>query len=279
MTEKPRSASRAALLLGQWSKGVAELGQSLGGDGFSTTLLQAVRRLVDVDFVMTFAYRGAGRPIAIGDTLQAKPRQIIVQRYLDGPYMLDPFFQAVTAGTRQGCFRLHDLAPDRFRQSEYFRAHYRLTGIGEEVGFFFALPGDVVGVMSLARWVGSPRLTRQDMSLLSAVEPAIGALCAVAWAEAGRQMARPPKSAIGGRERGQPSAQISRAYEQFGSRLLSERERQVAALVLQGHSSESIARHLDISPGTVKIHRRNCYRKLGISTQAELFAAFLGHLS
>lgn len=279
MTEKPHSASRAALLLGQWSKGMAEMGQALGSEDFPAALLQAVRRLVDVDFVMTFAYRSGSRPIAIGDTLQAKPRQIIIQRYLDGPYMLDPFFQAVNAGTKRGCFRVHDLAPDRFRQSEYFRAHYRLTRIGEEVGFFFALPEDVVGVMSLARWVGSPKLTRPDLSLLAAIEPAIGALCAVAWAEAGRRMGRSPKSPMNGRDKGQQSAQISRAYEQFGSRLLSERERQVAGLVLQGHSSESIARHLDISPGTVKIHRRNCYRKLGISTQAELFAAFLGHLS
>jgi DNA-binding CsgD family transcriptional regulator len=273
LTVKPRAASRDAVLLGQWSKGLAEMGEALGKESFPAVLLQAVRRLVDVDFVMTFAYRSGSRPIAIGDTLQAKPRQIIIQRYLDGPYMLDPFFQAVNAGTKRGCFRVHDLAPDRFRQSEYFRAHYRLTGIGEEVGFFFALPGEVTGVMSLARWVGSPKLTRQDLSLLAAIEPAIGSLCALNWAEAGRGMARPNS-----RERSPQSAQLSRAYEQFGSRLLSERERQVAGLVLQGHSSESIARHLDISPGTVKIHRRNCYRKLGISTQAELFAAFLGAL-
>ena len=33
---------------------------------------------------------------------------------------------------------------------------------------------------------------------------------------------------------------------------------------------------LSISPGTVKIHRKNIYRKLKVSTQAELFAAFMG---
>jgi hypothetical protein len=33
---------------------------------------------------------------------------------------------------------------------------------------------------------------------------------------------------------------------------------------------------LSISPGTVKIHRKNIYRKMKVSTQAELFAAFLG---
>ncbi|MGH9612226.1 MAG: LuxR C-terminal-related transcriptional regulator [Bryobacteraceae bacterium] len=32
---------------------------------------------------------------------------------------------------------------------------------------------------------------------------------------------------------------------------------------------------MDLSPGAVKVHRRNVYGKLGISSQAELFAAFL----
>jgi hypothetical protein len=37
-----------------------------------------------------------------------------------------------------------------------------------------------------------------------------------------------------------------------------------------------VALSLDISPGTVKIHRKNIYRKLKVSSQAELFAAFMG---
>jgi DNA-binding CsgD family transcriptional regulator len=74
------------------------------------------------------------------------------------------------------------------------------------------------------------------------------------------------------------SAPFARAFERFG-KPLSARERQIVTLVLQGHSTESIARHLDISPGTVKIHRKNIYRKLAISTQAELFAAFLGAIA
>jgi DNA-binding CsgD family transcriptional regulator len=40
-----------------------------------------------------------------------------------------------------------------------------------------------------------------------------------------------------------------------------------------------IAEVLGISGATVKIHRRNIYAKLSIASQAELFAAFLGHLS
>ena len=54
------------------------------------------------------------------------------------------------------------------------------------------------------------------------------------------------------------------------------REREIVSMILQGHSTESVALRLDISPGTVKVHRKNIYRKLKVSSQGELFAAFMG---
>ena len=267
LTDEGPNAGRSALLLAQWSRGVAEMIGQLHKQGFEAALLQAVRRLVDFDFVMVFGYRGQEKPLALGDT-HPKHRKVIIGDYLSGPYLLDPFFQKTLTGTRSGCFRLQELAPDRFRQSEYYRAHYHLTQIREEVGFFFGLSEGAIGVLSLARWTTSPRLSRRDMALLRVVEPVIGALSAARWADAA---GRPAEL---GRRLTEPG-QISTAYQRFGRNLLSERERQIVTLVLQGHSTESIAQRLDISPGTVKIHRRNIYRKLHISTQGELFAAFL----
>jgi DNA-binding CsgD family transcriptional regulator len=65
------------------------------------------------------------------------------------------------------------------------------------------------------------------------------------------------------------------ALERFGESSLTPREHEVAAFILKGHSSKSLAREISISPATVKIHRRNIYRKLSISSQSELFAKFL----
>lgn len=39
-------------------------------------------------------------------------------------------------------------------------------------------------------------------------------------------------------------------------------------------SSDSIAKDLGITVGTVRIHRRNIYAKLQISSQQELFSIF-----
>jgi len=56
---------------------------------------------------------------------------------------------------------------------------------------------------------------------------------------------------------------------------LTAREREIVALMLQGHSSRSIAEAVAISVGTVKNHRKNIYRKLAVHSQSELFARFL----
>jgi NarL family two-component system response regulator LiaR len=62
---------------------------------------------------------------------------------------------------------------------------------------------------------------------------------------------------------------------------LSERERQVLALVIEGLSNEEIAEQLVISPYTVKNHVSACISKLGANnrTQAVKIAIDNGLLS
>lgn len=68
-----------------------------------------------------------------------------------------------------------------------------------------------------------------------------------------------------------PPAQQTRVASrlaQFDS--LSEREKQVAARLLQGKTYRTIARELYISENTVKTHTKNIYSKLNIQSRAEL---------
>ncbi len=254
--------SKSLLMVEQWSKGLAELVAATGTEGFPAVLLAVVRRLVDFDFVMAFAYRETETPLALGDSLDAARRRILATDYAAGPFLLDPFFGLVRDGKRSGCHRLHAIAPDHFRRSEYFRAHYDRTGIGDEIGFIFNLPEGLTGVTSFARWAQSPRVGSAEMATLQAIEPAVGAICARHWS--------PLQSS-----RHDPSREME-ANNQFKLRGLSARERAIVTMILQGHSTDSIALQLDISPGTVKIHRKNIYRKLEVATQAALFAAFFG---
>ena len=87
-----------------------------------------------------------------------------------------------------------------------------------------------------------------------------------------KQFVRP--AADPGRLDGSPS--LSEALEGFGAEVLTAREQEIATLILKGHSSRSIAELTGTTEGTVKIHRKNLYRKLRISSQSELLAMFLG---
>jgi DNA-binding NarL/FixJ family response regulator len=59
---------------------------------------------------------------------------------------------------------------------------------------------------------------------------------------------------------------------------LTQREREVLALLCEGLPNKLIARRLNISAGTVKVHISNILRALGVSTrlQAVLFAREYG---
>jgi two-component system, NarL family, nitrate/nitrite response regulator NarL len=51
---------------------------------------------------------------------------------------------------------------------------------------------------------------------------------------------------------------------------LTPREHEIARLVTEGLCNKSIARHLNLAEGTVKVHMHNIYRKFGIGNRVRL---------
>ena len=51
---------------------------------------------------------------------------------------------------------------------------------------------------------------------------------------------------------------------------MSYRQKQIVALLLEGHTTFGAATALDISPDTVRAHLRRLYPKLGVSDRLEL---------
>ena len=70
------------------------------------------------------------------------------------------------------------------------------------------------------------------------------------------------------RRRGAPATAIA------GMAALSSREREVVALVAAGRTNPAIAEELYLSVKTVETHLRNVFVKLGVTSRAEVAAAF-----
>jgi DNA-binding NarL/FixJ family response regulator len=65
--------------------------------------------------------------------------------------------------------------------------------------------------------------------------------------------------------------------EEAGSPHLTERERQVLSLVVEGKSNKEIAQTLVVSPKTVSVHRSNIMAKLGVHNSVELVRYVMEH--
>jgi len=259
-----------------WHDHIAQVIASGDTARFPAVLVQALRHVVPFDYAVFFAYRGQERPVCPYDTFTPQQRIVFVTDYLEGPYLLDPFYQVYVGRMEPGLYRLREIAPDRFYHSEYFRSYYRRTGLAEEIGFLVSLPHDMMLVISLMRAGTSAPFSDRDMNKLRRMEPIVHASAARHWRNLGflrssgaeEETARPPMN-----------LQLTSAFENFGEGVLTRREREVVRMVLRGHSSNSIGRHFQITTGTVKIHRKNIYAKLGISSQSELFSHFISYLS
>ncbi|MFD2740938.1 LuxR C-terminal-related transcriptional regulator [Sulfitobacter aestuarii] len=213
----------------------------------------------------------AGRPPLLLDHW-IEPGKLLgrpLEDYIESSYGFDPFYLHGPPPEGGGVFRLVDIAPDRFFSSEYYLQYYRGTGLCDEVGLLAPLQDGGVAHLSLNRRDGQGPFRRTELQYLQSYAPLLLELLvqhceAVAPAPPIQPTAtRPPLAdAIRGHARNRLNISLTR------------REAQIAGLVLQGHSNGSAARLLDIATETCKVHRRNLYRKLVISSQRDLFGVF-----
>ena len=113
---------------------------------------------------------------------------------------------------------------------------------------------------------------KSELARLRLVEPLVRAAMQRIWEKWRTEGKRDaPDRAIHSR--------LTECYRNFGNEVLTQREREITQLLLRGHSTKSVARELGIAPGTVMVHKRNLFSKLGITSQYELFSRFIDALS
>lgn len=248
-----------------WNCQAALCLDAVGTSSFAGTLADGLRSVMPYEFTVIFGYMGKERPLALFDDFTPARRKLHVDDYLEGPYLIDPFFLASIGDTPQGIWRLKDIAPDRFYQGEYYRSYYAQTGLAEEIGFLIDVDAELQIVVSLMRT--EKKFSKTEMRVLSEIQPIVEGLCRRHWSSVDRLGRRKTSDIL--------NRKLADAFNTIGNGALTDREGQIVELTLRGHSSEAIGRLLSISPGTVRIHRRNVYSKLRINSQGELFSLFL----
>ena len=253
-----------------WHAAVARLIRS--GDAASTAnaLIHAIGQVVNHEGTCLLVFHRDAPPEVIHHTLEPKGRQHYLDRYLAGPYLLDPLYQLALRDDKPFTCRFRDQTPDRFRSSEYYRQYCERTHLLDEMDFLLDVSGNSVLALVVGR--RDKMFTKAELERLRLIGTIVGAAMQNIWD-------RWVVSAGQGGRNDSLHRRLTKCFDNFGESLLTQRERQITQLLLRGHSAKSIARELDIAPGTVMVHKRNLFSKLGISSQYELFSRFIADLS
>lgn len=248
----------------EWLQTAGRIVDRIGTREFPKALSEGLQQIAPYDFTVVFGYVGMARPLDLYDDFPPDRRRMHVAEYQEGPYLLDPFFLASLNLSEPGLWRLKEIAPDRFYQGEYYRSYYAQTGLTEEIGYLIRVNADLVLVVSLMR--KEKNFSVVEVRGLRRLWPVVDAACRKHWQDLVLSQSGTSHSM---------ENRIAGAFQTIGEGVLTPRERQVVELTLRGHSADAIGKQLEISAGTVRIHRRNIYSKLRISSQGELFSLFI----
>jgi DNA-binding CsgD family transcriptional regulator len=254
----------------EWYRAVAELVAANNDRSIAAALVGLIAAAVEHNATCLLAFYRDAPPNVLHHTMTPDRARHYLDRYLAGPYLLDPLYQLALRKKKASMCRCRDETPDRFRSSEYYRQYYERTHLADEMDFILDADAKTTLVLVVGRW--EARFSRSDVASLAAMEPIVRAAMSRIWGEWSARHSEDERDLS-------MHQRLTQCFERFGEAILTQRERQITQLLLRGHSSKSIAKELGIAPGTVMVHKRNLFSKLGITSQYELFSLFIDRLS
>ena len=253
-----------------WQAEVARLIAAADSRSIAKQLVTFMCTTVPNNGISLMAFHTDAPPEVIHHSLAPSRARHYLDRYLAGPYLLDPLYQMALRADKPAMCRFRDAQPDRFHSSEYYRQYVERTHLVDEMDFLLGV--SPVSALVLVCGRTEKRFSRIELNQLRLVEPIVRTAMQKIWDSRDRESSR--DATDHGMHR-----RLTACFENFGEETLTHREQEITQLLLRGHSSKSIARELGIAPGTVMVHKRNLFAKLGITSQYELFSRFIDSLS
>ncbi|WP_171178216.1 helix-turn-helix transcriptional regulator [Ruegeria sp. HKCCD8929] len=248
------------------------LADVIEGRSGALEMIAAARHLLPFTAAFCVVNRKGQRPHYLADTYPEGPAKDAVQLYVNSTYLLNPIYNAILDGVPSGLHRMAALAPDNWNPvpeplgilvENQEEIGYRTPGWPaglQELALLVDLPRGAMGEISFARPADAGGFPEELLTRLRPFLPLFATAFRQFWARQGDA---------------QIPTESERKLQDFARATLSPREAEIVQLILKGHSSLSISLTLGIALPTVKTHRKNAYAKLGISTQQQLFSAFL----
>ncbi|WP_431068568.1 hypothetical protein [Sinorhizobium meliloti] len=99
-------------------------------------------RVAPFDLSAIFGFPFDSRPLLLHDGYRQHAEAAALKAYLDGAYLFDPFYTACTQNLPPGIWRMRELAPDEFFDSEFYSSRevhpcisMQAGSLVEEIGF------------------------------------------------------------------------------------------------------------------------------------------------
>lgn len=254
----------------KWNACIAKIAAEPDPDKVLGLLAEGCRALLPADAIFAAIYGKAIKPIPVFDDVPDRNRSKVIDIYIDGAYLLDPFYRAGIDGIKEGLYHLTEVGPPGFEKSEFFKRYYQQSGIGDEIGFLTYLSDGCFANFSIVRMKGSDSFDDSDVQRLRLAQDIVHQTLINYWNA---------KAAERSASSSELHSQLEVALSHFGNSVLTDREAEVIRLYLKGHSTASITDRLGISYHTVSTHRKSAYQKLDVNSQGELFHMFIDSLS
>ena len=265
----PKRKTRFALVLDAESLAqLSGLAAQIGQPGFYPSAAVFLASLLDADVSVAMLYSVEQRPRYLAVKADAALRRGGKEAaYIDGPYVLDPVYQMFQRGQADGAYPMASYLPDDFYDSEYYRCFFRNTQLRDTIDVLWRVDERSAITFCLGREEGTPLFGAAENALIQHTLPLLFALM-----ERHHRFAAPPKPDATDRL---VHRKVEATMANFGSSLLTRREREVVFYMLSGYSSEQTAERLRTAEGTIRNQRKSIHRKLETGSQAELFSLFI----
>lgn len=235
--------------------------------GFWRALIQQLKSDVPIDHWMVLIF-SASRPLVLDFAEVTTTSYLIgplVTEYVDGFYLVDPFYISNREKLNSGFFHLSDVAPALFQQTDYYRKFFAEYVIEDEVHYNVQLDQDRTLCLSIGC---KSHFSTEHIVRLELLSSLVAALMRQ------RMFFEEASSKLSKRQSLSFPEKINE-FVKVVEPALTHREIDVIRFALNGCQNKAIAEELRISVETVKVHRRHFLRKLHVKSQAELVALCL----